>query len=223
MKLPVIYVMTHDSIGLGEDGPTHQPVEHLASLRAMPGIHVIRPADANETSYAWRAALRRSDGPSMLVLTRQKLPIFDRKNTAPADGVLKGAYILSKEKGNEPDIILMASGSEVSLILEAQKLLESEGIDARVVSMPSWELFKDQPEEYRNTVFPPNVKNRIAVEAASPFGWSEWTGDHGRVIGIDKFGASAPAEEIFKHYGFTIENIVNNCKELLHEESAVLH
>jgi len=215
MELPVIYVMTHDSIGLGEDGPTHQPIEQLASLRAMPNMCIIRPADANETSYAWRAALQRKDGPTILVLTRQKLPIFDRTKTTSAEGVYNGAYILSREKGRTPDIILIASGSEVQLILDAQNKLYSEEIDARVVSMPSWELFKAQTQKYRNEVLPPNVKARLAVEAGSPFGWSEWIGESGDVIGINKFGASAPLNDILKHYGFTIENVVNRAKALL--------
>lgn len=215
MKLPVVYVMTHDSIGLGEDGPTHQPVEHLASLRAMPNMYVVRPADANEAVYAWRAAMERKDGPTMLVLTRQKLPIFDRQKVASAEGVKKGAYILSKEKSNQPDIILIASGSEVQLILEAQTELEKDGINARVVSMPSWEFFKDQPEDYQKEVFPDNVPERIAVEAASPFGWSEWVGSNDNVIGITTYGASAPAEENFKHYGFTVDNIISKVKKHL--------
>ncbi len=217
MELPVIYVMTHDSIGVGEDGPTHQPVEQLASLRAVPNLYIIRPADANETAYAWRAAMNREKGPTMLVLSRQKLPIFDRTKTGPAEGVLKGAYILSKEKGDKPDVILIASGSEVQLILEAQEKLTVEGVDARVVSMPSWKLFKDQSENYINEVLPPDVEARLAVEAASSFGWCEWVGRKGDVIGIDKFGASAPANEIFKHYGFTVENITLRAKKLLNK------
>ncbi len=215
MGLPVIYVMTHDSIGLGEDGPTHQPIEHLASLRAMPHMCIIRPADANETAYAWRAALMRKDGPTILVLTRQKLPIFDRTKTAGAEGVFKGAYILSREKGKSPDVILIASGSEVQLIIEAQTKLINEGIDARVVSMPSWELFKSQTQKYRDEVLPHSVKARLAVEAGSPFGWSEWVGDNGDVIGINKFGASAPVNELLKHYGFTVENVIAKAKLLV--------
>jgi transketolase len=214
MKLPVIYVMTHDSIGLGEDGPTHQPIEHLASLRAMPHMWVIRPADANETAYAWRAAITRLEGPTMLVLTRQNLPIFDRKKYAPAEGLLKGAYIISREKGENPDIILLASGSEVQLIIEAREALSKEGIDARCVSMPSWELFQDQSNIYQAEILPPNVKARLAVEAGSPLGWSNWVGEKGDVIGITTYGASAPYKENFKHYGFTVENIVARAKEL---------
>jgi transketolase len=208
MKLPVIYVMTHDSIGLGEDGPTHQPVEHLASLRAMPNMCVIRPADANETAWAWRAAIQRTEGPTMLVLTRQKLPVFDCSKVANADGVLKGAYILSKEYKESPDIILMACGSEVQLILAAQKKLREKNIAARVVSMPSWELFEKQSEDYRNEILPKQIKKRLAVEAGASFGWCRWTGDSGIVIGIDKFGSSAPAAVNFRHYGFTVDNIV---------------
>jgi transketolase len=208
MKLPVIYVMTHDSIGLGEDGTTHQPIEHLASFRAMPHICVIRPADANEAVHAWYAAIRRTEGPTMLVLTRQKLPVIDRSKNAGAEGVNKGAYILSKETGNQLDLLLIATGSEVHLILEAQSKLMEEGMYARVISMPSWELFRAQSQEYRDEVLPPSVRNRIAVEAASPQGWSEWVGDEGKVIAIDKFGSSAPAKELFKHYGITVENIV---------------
>jgi len=215
MELPVIYVMTHDSIGVGEDGPTHQPVEHLASLRAMPNLHVIRPADANEVAYAWRAAVERTDGPTMLVLTRQGLPIYDRTQVASAEELLRGGYILSKEKGATPDIILMASGSEVHLIVEAQEILAAEDIDARVVSIPCWELFSEQGQGYRDEVLSPEVKARLAVEAGVPLGWSQWVGDGGEVIGITKFGASAPAKENFKQYGFTVENVVKRAKKLI--------
>jgi transketolase len=220
MEIPIIYVMTHDSIGLGEDGPTHQPIEHLASLRAMPHLCVIRPADANETVYAWKAAINRTKGPTMLVLSRQNLPIFDQNKLASAEGVLKGAYILSKEKADKPDIILISTGSEVSLILEAQDKLQQKNISARVVSMPSWELFKDQSDEYKNEVLPKDVKTRLAVEAASPFGWHEWVGDSGDVIGISTFGASAPYKEIYKNYGLTVENIVKKSEELLSKVSS---
>lgn len=215
MELPVIYVMTHDSIGLGEDGPTHQPIEHLASLRAIPSMCVLRPADANEVAYAWRAAMLRKDGPSMLVLTRQSLPIFDRAKLGSAEGVLKGAYVLAKEKGEKPDVILIATGSEVQLILEAQKELDGQDVDARVVSMPSWELFRNQTAEYRERVLPAAVKPRLAVEAGAPLGWHEWVGDRGAVIGITKFGASAPYKENFQHYGFTVDNVVSQAKKLL--------
>ncbi len=215
MEIPIIYVMTHDSIGLGEDGPTHQPIEHLASLRAMPHLCVIRPADANETVYAWKAAITRTKGPTMLVLSRQNLPIFDQNKFASAEGVLKGAYILSKEKADKPDVILISTGSEVHLILEAQEKLQQKNINARVVSMPSWELFKEQSDEYKDEVLPADVKARLAIEAASPFGWHEWVGDSGNVIGITTFGASAPYKEIYKHYGITVENIIKKSEELL--------
>ena len=215
MKLPVIYVMTHDSIGLGEDGPTHQPIEHLASLRAMPHMCIIRPADANETTWAWKAAILRSVGPTMLVLTRQKLPIFDRSHLASAEGVLKGAYVLSREKKDVPDVILMASGSEVQLILEAQEKLQEKDIAARIVSMPSWELFEQQSQDYRNEVLPKRVTKRLAVEAGAPMGWCKWTGDPEAIIGITRFGASAPAVENFKHYGFTVSNIIRRVEQIL--------
>ena len=214
-KLPVIYIMTHDSIGLGEDGPTHQPIEHLASLRAMPGMCLIRPADANETAWAWRAAMLRQDGPTMLVLSRQNLPVLDQAKVASAEGVLRGAYVLAKEKGTRPDVILMASGSEVHLALAAQAKLAEAGVDARVVSMPSWELFEQQPQEYRDEVLPPAVRARLAVEAASPFGWERWVGDSGDVLGINQFGASAPAAVVFERYGFTVDNVVERARKLV--------
>jgi transketolase len=207
--------MTHDSIGLGEDGTTHQPVENLASFRAMPNICVIRPADANEAAYAWRAAIQNTKGPTMLVLSRQKLPIFDRKRFASAEGVMKGAYVLSSEQGQEPDIILIATGSEVQFVLEAQMELQKETIDARVVSMPSWELFRMQEQEYRDKVLPAGVKTRLAVEAASPQGWCEWVGDNGKVIGISKFGTSAPYKEIYQYYGISVKEIVTTSKKMV--------
>lgn len=214
MGVPVIHVMTHDSIGLGEDGPTHQPIEHLASLRAMPNLVIIRPADANETAYAWQAALERKDGPTMLVLTRQGLPIYDRGKYASAAGVLKGAYVMAKEKGAQPDVILLSSGSEVEIIVNAQEKLAETGIDARVVSMPSWELFRAQDRAYRESVLPSSVKARLAIEAGTSMGWRDWVGDAGTIIAIDKFGASAPYKEIYKHYGLTVENVVDKAKAL---------
>jgi transketolase len=215
MELPAIYVMTHDSIAVGEDGPTHEPVEQLASLRTIPHLCIIRPADANEVSYAWRLALTQRKGPVMLLLSRQNLPIADRSKLAGAAGLLKGAYVLSSEKGSVPQALLIASGSEVSLVLAAQEKLAAEGIDVRVVSMPSWELFRAQTQSYRNEILPPGVKARLAVEAGASLGWHEWVGEAGAVIGIDKFGASAPYQEIFKHYGFTVENIIAVTKKLL--------
>jgi len=215
MGLPTVYVMTHDSIGVGEDGPTHQPVEHLASFRAMPNMLVIRPADANETVFAWRAAMERRDGPTILVLTRQNLPVLDRDGLGDAEGTLKGAYILAREQADRLDVILMATGSEVHLALAARDALVSEGISARVVSMPSWELFRLQPPDYRDLVLPPAVKTRLAIEAGSSLGWREWVGDRGGVIAVDSFGASAPAGEIFRRYGFTVDNVVARAKEII--------
>ena len=215
MGLPVIYILTHDSIGLGEDGPTHQPIEHLASLRAVPNLCLIRPADANEAVIAWRAAVQRTEGPTLLVLTRQAVPVLDRSRTASAEGLLKGAYVLSREKGREPALVLIGTGSEVSVVLDAQGALAREGVDARVVSMPSWELFRAQPRTYREEVLPPAVRARLAVEAGAAFGWREWVGDAGDVMGIDRFGASAPAKENFKRFGLTAENVAERAKRLL--------
>lgn len=214
MELPVIYVMTHDSIGLGEDGPTHQPVEHLASFRTMPHMCVIRPADANETIHAWKTALERKK-PTLIILTRQKLPVFNRIGLGSAENVAKGAYVLRKEKGSLPDVILMGSGSEVHLLLEAQEKLAEKKVDARVVSFPSWELFEQQSKKYRDEVIPPSVKARLSVEAAHPLGWKEkWVGEKGETIGVESFGASAPYKENFKHFGFTVENIMEKVKQL---------
>ncbi len=216
MGLPVIYVMTHDSIGLGEDGPTHQPVEHLAALRAVPGLQVIRPADANETAQAWREAIRRTDGPTMLVLTRQKVPVLIPDE---AEGVARGAYVLRGDRGNELDLVLLASGSEVALALGAQEVLSERGVRSRVVSMPCWERFREQEQEYRDRVLPPAVTRRIGIEAGTPFGWREWVGDGGCVIGVDTYGASAPGPELFRHYGLTVELIVAAAERLLDENS----
>ena len=215
MGTPVIYVLSHDSIGLGEDGPTHQPVEHLASFRAMPNLCLIRPADANESAYAWQAALANTEGPTMLIVTRQKLPILDRGGLGGAEGVLKGAYVLKREEGSAPQLILIASGSEIHLALEAQQQLYREhSIDARVVSMPSWELFTSQTRSYQDEVLPPQTKARLAIEAGTSFGWCQWVGESGGVIGIDRFGASAPGKENFEHLGFTVDNIVNQARNL---------
>ena len=215
MEQPVIYVMTHDSIGLGEDGKTHQPIEQLITFRATPGIYVIRPADANEAVYAWQVALERKEGPTMLLMSRQKLPVIDREKNAPANGLLKGAYVISKERGDKAAVILIGTGSEVHLLLEAQEQLRKENIEARVVSMPSWEIFRTQPDSYKNEVLPPAVTRRIAVEAAAPYGWDEWVGSNGLVIGMTTFGASAPAKDLFKHFGFTTDNIVEQVKKML--------
>ncbi|MFB3895659.1 MAG: transketolase [bacterium] len=210
-----IYVFTHDSIGLGEDGPTHQPIEHLMALRAIPNFTLIRPADANETAVAWQFAIEHQGGPVALVLTRQKLPIIDQTKYTSAANLVKGAYILSEAANTNPDLILIATGSEVHLALSAQETLQQEKIYARVVSMPSWRLFDMQPQEYRDKVLPPALKKRIAIEAGSPFGWYKYVGDTGTIIGITKFGASAPAEVLMKEYGFSVENIVTQAKAIL--------
>ncbi len=218
-ELPVTYVWTHDSIGLGEDGPTHQPVEHLPSLRAMPNMLVLRPADAGETAEAWRVALRRTGGPVALVLSRQKLPVFDRAAVAPASGLARGAYVLAEAgpgaSRSLPDAIVIATGSEVALALEAQQRLAEDGIRTRVVSMPSWELFSAQPQAYRDSVLPPQVLARVSVEAASPFGWERWVGLAGAAIGVNRFGASAPGPVVMRELGFTVSHVVEVVKDVL--------
>ncbi|QDP86546.1 transketolase [Chryseobacterium sp. SNU WT5] len=214
MKIRPIMVYTHDSIGLGEDGTTHQPVEQLIGLRTVPNMTVIRPADANETAQAWRVAIEHKDGPVCIVLTRQGIPIIDQKKYTSAKNLEKGAYILSDCEG-EPDLILIATGSEVQLILCAQEELKKSKIRSRVVSMPCWNLFDDQNAAYKEKVFPKKIRKRLAVEAGSPVGWMKYTTDDGDVIGIEKFGESAPAEEIFKEYGFTVENVVKRARDLL--------
>jgi len=211
----VIYVWTHDSIALGEDGPTHQPVEQLASLRAMPNLVLLRPADANETVEAWRIAMRHTSGPVGLVLTRQKLPVLDRTTLAPATGTARGAYILIDAGEGLPELILIATGSEVSLALEAHRRLVGEGIRSRVVSMPSWELFEAQSAEYRQAVLPPAVHARVSVEAGSPFGWERYVGPSGAIIAVDHFGASAPGPEVMARYGFSVEHVVATAKAVL--------
>jgi transketolase len=215
MDLPIIYVMTHDSIGLGEDGPTHQPIEHLASLRAMPNLTVIRPADANETVEAWKMAITRNHNPTLLVLSRQGLPVLDRSEYAPAAGLQRGGYILSKEQGDVPQVIIMATGSEVAIALEAKKRLTGQHIDARVVSFPSWELFEEQEASYRNVVIPSDITARISIEAGSTMGWHKYVGERGKIIGIDSFGISAPYQEIYAHFKLTADEIVKKAKELL--------
>jgi transketolase len=214
MKRHVIYVYTHDSIGLGEDGTTHQPVEQLSALRAIPDMTLIRPADASETAEAWRAALKHKKGPVALVLTRQKLSFIDRTKYASAGGLARGAYVLADAPGGAPDVVLMSSGSEVALVLDAQKKLEADGIRARAVSMPSHEMFARQDETYRNTVLPKGVK-RIAIEAAHPMSWYRWVGDDGVIIGIERFGASAPAATIYTHLGITVDRLVDTAKMLV--------
>ena len=211
-KLHVIHVFTHDSIALGEDGPTHQPIEQLASLRAIPGLTVIRPADANETAIAWRVALDTRERPVLLVLTRQDLPTLDRTHYASADGLRRGAYVLSDAPDARPELILIGSGSEVALILAAAERLQGQGIAVRCVSMPSWDLFDAQPQEYRDAVLPSNVRARLAVEAGSTQGWHRYVGDGGDVLGVDRFGASAPADVLLREYGFTVDEV---CKRAL--------
>ena len=212
---PVVWAFTHDSIGLGEDGPTHQPVEHLAALRAIPNLVVIRPADANETREAWLTAIQRRDRPTALALSRQNVPTLDRNDLASATGLQKGAYVLADLGNGNPDLLLMASGSEVHLALEAGKILAEKGNKVRVVSFPSWELFEQQSQQYRDAVLPPTLKNRIAIEAGITMGWEKWLGDSGVMVGLDHYGASAPAETLFEKYGFTVENIVKQALSLL--------
>ncbi len=213
MGVQSIFVFTHDSIGQGEDGPTHQPVETLAAMRSIPHSCVIRPADANEVSYAWKVALERKNAPTTLVLTRQVVPTFDRSQAAPASGLLQGAYVLSEAKGGKPQVILIGTGSEVQLCLQAQKILEKEGIAARVVSAPSLELFAAQPDVYREEVLPSSVQSRVVVEAATQFGWHRWAGSKGRFVTLERFGASAPGDVVMKNLGFTPENVVAAAKE----------
>ncbi|MFN3323988.1 MAG: transketolase [Bryobacteraceae bacterium] len=220
MELPVIYIFTHDSIGVGEDGPTHQPVEHLASLRAIPGLITIRPADANEAVEAWRVVTQLHHRPACLVLTRQPVPTLDRNRYASAAGLARGAYVLADAPDGRPDIILMSSGSEVALCIEAYEQLQTEGIRARVVSMPSFELFDEQDEEYRNSVIPPNVLARISVEQASTLGWDRHIGPKGVSLGMKTFGASAPLKQLQKKFGFHSESVVTAAKELLDREAA---
>jgi len=210
MKQPVIYVYTHDSIFVGEDGPTHQPVEHLAALRCIPNLTVIRPADATETAVAWMVALESKKGPVALILTRQGLPVLDRNELAPAEELRRGAYIISPGGVESPDILLIASGSEVHLALQAQKLLAAKGKVSRVISMPSWELFDSQPEEYRQQVLSPRVPLRLAVEAGCSQGWHRYLGDFGEIISIDRFGASAPYKVLAEKFGFTTERVVTD-------------
>lgn len=218
MGLKVIYVFTHDSIGLGEDGPTHQPVEQLAALRAIPGLTVIRPADANETAVAWHCAVGQIKGPTALILSRQNLPTLDRQRVSAADGLSRGAYILSEPEGKKPEVILIASGSEVQIALQAAEELKVNGIFARVVSMPSWELFEEEPEEYRSKVLPPEITARVAIEAGTTQGWHRYVGDKGEVIGIDRFGASAPYQVLFEKFGFTVDNLVKKVFQVLRRD-----
>ncbi|MBL8292485.1 MAG: transketolase [Bryobacterales bacterium] len=212
MELPAIYVFTHDSIGVGEDGPTHQPIEQLANLRSIPGVVTIRPCDANEVREAWKVILQLHHEPAVLILTRQAVPTLDRTKYAPASGLARGAYVLADAPGYNPEVILIGTGSEVSLCVEAYERLISEGVRARVVSMPSWELFDDQDQAYREFVLPPAVKARVSVEVASDFGWSKYTGCDGHNLCIESFGASAPIKQLLKKFGFSVENVVAAAK-----------
>jgi transketolase len=213
MEIPVIHIFTHDSIGVGEDGPTHQPVEQLASLRAMPGLLVFRPGDANEVAETWRVVMQLHHEPAALILSRQALPTFDRSVMASADGVARGAYVLVDADGGSPDVILMATGSEVQLAVAAREELAAEGIGARVVSMPCWELFDRQPQSYRDEVLPPTVRARVGIEQASSLGWDRYVGDGGAVVAMHTFGASAPLKQLLGKFGFTPDAVTQVARE----------
>jgi len=213
--IPVVWIFTHDSVGLGEDGPTHQPVEHLAALRAMPNLVVIRPADANETVEAWKVAIQRRDGPTLLALTRQNVPTLDRSVYTPASELACGAYVLADIGDDDPNLILMASGSEVSLIVAAGERLAAEGVNVRLVSFPSWELFASESPEYLESVLPPEITARVAVEAGVSQGWERWVGERGVIISLNRYGASAPGKTIFENLGFTAEAIIEAASKLL--------
>ena len=215
MEIPTIFVFTHDAMGDGEDGPTHQPVEQLASLRAVPGLVVLRPGDANEVVEAYRFVMQLRHQPAVLALSRQPLPTLDRTRYAPASGVARGAYVLADAPGGKPEVILIATGSELSLAVDAHEKLVAEGIRSRVVSMPSWDVFEHQPREYRDEVLPPAVKARVAVEQASTFGWERYVGPEGKVIGMKTFGASAPLKELQHRFGFEPERVAAAAKEAL--------
>jgi transketolase len=215
MELPTIFVLTHDAMGDGEDGPTHQPVEHLASLRAIPGLTLFRPGDANEVVEAYRYIMQLRHRPAVLALSRQALPTLDRQKYAPATGVARGAYVLADAPDGKPEIILIATGSELSLAVQAHETLVSQGIRSRVVSMPSWDVFESQSQDYRDSVLPPEIEARVAIEQASTFGWERYVGRQGRVIGMHTFGASAPLKELQRKFGFEPERVVEVAKEVL--------
>jgi len=210
-----IWIYTHDSIGVGEDGPTHQPVEHLMALRAIPNLTVIRPCDANEAREAWIVAIEKKDSPIALILSRQNIPTIDRTKYAGAEGLQKGAYVLADLGEGKPELILMASGSEVDLIIKAGERLAAEGINVRLVSFPCWSIFEQQPKSYRDQVLDANIGKRLAVEAGISLGWEKWVTSEGKVIGVDKFGSSAPGERVFKEYGFSVENVYQTAKNML--------
>ena len=213
--IPSIWVFTHDSIGVGEDGPTHQPVEHFAALRAIPNLVVLRPGDANEVTQAWAFALSHREGPTVLALSRQSIPVLDRSVYSPAEGLQQGAYILRDYGDKDPELILMASGSEVDLIVKAGEKLAGDGINLRLISFPSWELFREHDDSYRNKILPPGISARLAVEAGISQGWHEWVGDQGKIMAVDRYGASAPAGRIYSEFGLTVEAVINNAMELL--------
>jgi transketolase len=215
--LHVIYVWTHDSVGLGEDGPTHQPVEHYAALRAIPNLWFVRPGDANETVAAWAMAAERTDGPVALALTRQKLPVLPGTDRLARDGVRRGGYVLREATGGPPRLILMGTGSELQLAATAADVLERDGIPTRVVSLPCWERFEAADQAYRDEVLPPDVRKRVSVEVGVPLGWERWVGDEGAIIGLDHFGASAPAGTIFEHFGFTTERVAEVARAVVHD------
>jgi transketolase len=214
MGLPVVWVWTHDSVGLGEDGPTHQPVETYAALRAIPNLWFMRPADANETAWAWKVALERQDGPVALSFSRQKVATLDRSDLAPASGVERGAYTLW-QSADAPDLILIATGAEVGLTLEAGRKIAGDGTAVRVVSMPCWEVFEAQPHDYRDSVLPTEVKARLSVEPGVSLGWERWVGDHGASVSLEHFGASAPGSTVLEQFGYTVDNVVARATSLL--------
>jgi transketolase len=215
--LHVVYVWTHDSVGLGEDGPTHQPVEHYAALRAIPNLWFVRPGDANETTAAWAMAIERRDGPVALALTRQKLPVLPGTADKARDGVAHGGYVLREATGGAPQLIAIGTGSELQLAVAAADALEGEGIPTRVVSLPCWERFEAQDQAYRDAVLPPAVRKRVSVEIGVPMGWERWVGDEGAIIGLDHFGASAPASAIFEHFGFTAERVTDVARRVVRD------
>jgi transketolase len=219
MQLPVTYVWTHDSIGLGEDGPTHQPIEHLAALRAIPGLDVVRPADANETAIAWRTILEHNDRPAGIILSRQNLPVFDRDQFASADGVARGGYVLAEASGGTPEVILMSSGSEVQIAVAARETLEADGVPTRVVSLPCVEWFAAQDRAYREEVLPPSVRARVSVEASVPTGWHEFVGDAGRIVGLTHYGASAAYAVLYEEFGLTDEAVVAAARDSIQAAS----
>lgn len=215
MRLQVIYIFTHDSVAVGEDGPTHQPVEQVAALRAIPNLVVLRPADANETVFAWRFALSRNDGPTALILTRQKLPVIDQGRFASPEGLLRGGYVLAEAPQGTPELLILATGSEVHIALAAYEQLVKQGVAVRVVSMPSWEIFEAQDGSYRDEVLPASVRARVAVEAGVPMGWERYVAPGGKILGIERFGASAPGGIILEKFGFTAEAVMAAARQML--------